>query len=86
MSTEDEAMTISEEVVHSWAETRNLCPVDSFLRRHGFTIHARPKGQDPQWAYSRKERDGKIVREVVEQRIALVMAKGIERRKKEEKS
>lgn len=38
---------------HGWAEKRDLVPRDAYLRRHGFHIHARPRGGPAIWEFDR---------------------------------
>lgn len=33
----------------SWAETRDLKPLDSLLRKYGFKIHSRPRNGPATW-------------------------------------
>lgn len=40
----------------SWCERRDIHPLDTLLRKHGFKIHGRPRGSSPTWA-----KDGEVL-------------------------
>lgn len=62
---------------HGWAETRDRCPRDGLLRRHGFKIEYRPIRGEALWS-----RNGVMYTEVAAVTEALRETESVATRKK----
>jgi hypothetical protein len=58
------------EVESRTAETRDLKPNDTILRKYGFAIYSRPKGKEPTWIKNGKLYDEGCALEICEQIMA----------------